>query len=154
VTREVPGWNLCREIHDLEAEHREWLAPDLRRWRDHVETLREKVHRVDRRTRPEREARARIQRLELDAEAGGARMEQLERERSAEAETARARIRQLEVEGAAEAETARVRIDHLERQRRGADAQMANLAAEIAAVRASLSWRLTAPLRFVGAWLL
>jgi hypothetical protein len=154
ATREVPSWNLCREIHDLEAE-----------------ALREKVDRVERRTRPEREARARIARLEGDVEAARGRIERLEAERAADAETARAQIARLEAERVADVETARARIDRLgaeraaeaerararmtqlEMQRRGAEAQMANLAAEVAAFRRSASWRLTAPVRLVGAWL-
>jgi glycosyltransferase involved in cell wall biosynthesis len=136
VKRAVPNWNLCRDIHDLEAEFREWLEPDVRRWRERVDALREKVERVEQRTRPVREARTRVSELE------------------AEVETARARIAQMEAERAADVEAARARIALLDRQGRGAEAQIANQAAEIAALRRSVSWRLTAPFRYVGAWLL
>jgi glycosyltransferase involved in cell wall biosynthesis len=158
VAREVRDWELRRAIHDLEAEHREWLEPDVRRWREQVQALRTKVDRVEQRARPAREARARLEQLEAaraaDAETARVRIERLEAERAADAETARVRIERLEAERAADAETARARMEHLETQRRGAEAQMANLAAEVAAFRRSVSWRLTAPVRVLGALLL
>jgi GT2 family glycosyltransferase len=160
--REVEQTTVLREAHDLELDCDAVFGPETERLRDGLRRARGKLRRLegqrsvsdelDRRTQALEHARNELaarQRLLAETEADLAR----QRLRTEEQEAELHRRAQAIADRDAEVERlARQRAElatELQRDREG----IAGLHHEIGALRRSLSWRLTRPLRAVYSWL-
>jgi glycosyltransferase involved in cell wall biosynthesis len=133
--READIANLRRHTHDLELEYARWLAPELAKWRDDVAALERK--------RAARERRLEIARLEDERNRLRETVEHSEHERWLSEEKFSEERAQLRAESdrlSMAYEAARARVLEL-------DAGMNQARHEVRAIRNSMSWRVTAPLR-------
>jgi len=162
LRREERIGSLMSAVHDLEREHASWLTPALA-------TRREKFHALD--------AKAARRARERDRESTLARLaeqlEQVERERAVERSQLVGRLEEMERDRHAERHQLLARLEEMDRDRQAERARVASLAGKlhtdrqrivqldaartdalcrVQALHASMSWRLTAPLRVAYRW--
>jgi glycosyltransferase involved in cell wall biosynthesis len=148
LRRERDEMTVRREAHDLEIDCDTVFRPDVERLRDGLRVAQHKLERHERQSRLETELMLRNQELcERDA-----RLESLAR-KVAEDEAELQRLRHR-------AEEAEASLPHLSRRIADVEAELrleregiVGLKYEIQALRSSLSWSLTKPLRAVYSWL-
>jgi hypothetical protein len=153
---------LLGSLYDLQLEHASWLAPALATRREKLQALGAKAGRLAR----ERDGAATLARLTE-------RLEQLEREREVERSQLRARLEEMDCDRQAERSQLLARLEEMDCDRQAERAHAARLAGELDTDRrriveldtartdalrhvqdlhASMSWRLTAPLRAAYGW--
>jgi hypothetical protein len=155
---------LLRNIHDVDLEHASWLGPALAARREKLQALRAKAARVAH----ERDRESTLARLAERLE----QIERREREREAERSQLMASLDALDRDRQAERSQLMASLDALDRDRQAErtrlvteldmglkriaelDTARANALRRLEELHASMSWRVTAPLRAAYTWLL
>ena len=157
LRREGRMWQLRVGIHDLRLEHETWLRPERARLESQAAALRAKAldarRQADLLGRAARvgELEAALGRSEDRARAQAGELDALRRETAAlHQETAALAARLAEAAARAGELEARVQAVAAERDRHSQDA--ARWQAEALALRQSLSWRITRPVRALHRW--
>jgi hypothetical protein len=180
VRREERIANLMSAVHDLELEHASWLAPALATRREKLQALGSKAARMARERDRESTLARLAERLklaeherEVERAQSLARLEEMDRARQAERSQLLARLEEMDRDRQAERSQLLARLEEMDRDRQTERARVACLASEldtdrqriveldtartdalnrVQALHASMSWRLTAPMRTAYRW--